>query len=383
MSGSSLLTPSVEGETQGTQGHLFQRQLADTIFDSLSPVQRDRVRITTAPVGSTLPDISVTHLDYPEQPVNIECKVGSSQGGAVTWTYDGTAWTVSPQSRNGKAVCDSDPLFCATLAQILGTPVIMDRVRKIISKHTAFIPELHTDTVPFHTVPEIWSLILKETNAELRQESDGDIVWKFAVGKRKYWRNLNNVMRGSHFLAVRGKGLLRVNGAVFPEPWFVPSPTILEAPLIDQMTTEAGGDVEARFKRGGRSKGDKGIVQPNRTIFVIGQGENPPKVGDGVWVVNLTAATGFDPASGLIGEGIGYILKPPTDREVIGNLGTIHSLQRASRRGERGWMITCDFVHTSRGVTFETNLRISELCVDTPISLERQPTIFTNCIQAT
>ena len=359
-----------------TKGHEFQRELADTILGSLSAAQREKVRIATAPVGSNLPDISVTHLDHPNRPVNIECKVGSSQGGAVTWNYDGSAWHISNASKNGKAVCDADPLFCATLAQILKTPVIMDRVNKIIGKHAAFISELKSDTVPFTTVPEVWSLILRETNQEIREQSD--IVWKFAVGAKKYWRNLNSAMHGSHFLAIKGQGLLRVNGASFPEPWFVPSATILEAPLIDQVTAEAGGDVEARFKRGGRSKSDKGLLQANRTLFVIGT--KPPQSGDGIWVEGLPNATGFDPAAGLQGEGIKYTVVPPEQREVIGHLGTIHSLHGAARGGDRGWVIVADLIHTTRGVTFETNLRISELSVDTPIKLERQPTIFTNCI---
>jgi len=370
MSGSSLLTSVVE-----TRGHEFQRSLADIILRSLTPRQRQRIRITTAPYGSNLPDIQVHHSHFPNQPVNIECKVGNSQGGAVTWNLEGSRWSVSPSSDKGKVTCERDPLFCAALAETLRSPKIMRRIAKVIVRHADFIPELATTGIPFNTVPEVWSCVLKTVEHELNATSNGkEITWKFPVESAVYWRNLNSAMHGSHFLAVKGKGLYRIGGAVFPEAWFMPSEAIMEAPHIDEITADSGGMVEARFKRGGKGKGDRAVVQRNRSMMVVGS--VPPSVGDRIHVVNIGNASSYRSGSGLEGEGVSYVVAHPEEKNTIGSIQSLHHVAPMSE----GYEIVCDFAHGVRTVTFETNLRISDMDVPTPISLEERPSIFTNCL---
>jgi hypothetical protein len=107
--------------------------------------------------------------------------------------------------------------------------------------------------------------------------------------------------------------------------------------------------------------------------------DNEPRTGDGVYVEGMDSATGYD-SLGLVGDAIVYALRPPKDTEVIGHIGTIHSLSRASRRGMRGYTVVNDFRHYSRGVSFESNLRIGAVEINSPINLETHPTIFTKCI---
>ena len=370
MSGSSLLTSVVE-----TRGHEFQRELADIILRSLTPRQRQRIRITTAPYGSNLPDIQVHHIHFPKQPVNIECKVGNSQGGAVTWNLDGSSWSVSPSSDKGKVTCERDPLFCAALAETLRSPKIMRRIAKVIVRHADFIPELATTKIPFVTVPEVWSFVLKTVERELNATSNGkEIAWKFPVESAVYWRNLNSAMHGSHFLAVSGKGLYRVGDAVFPEEWFMPSDTLMEAPRIDHIVADSGGMVEVRFKRGGKGKGDRSLVQRNRRMLIVG--EAPPSVGDSIHVTNIGDASSYRKGLGLEGDGVSYVVAHPDEKNTIGSIQSLHHVAPMSE----GYEIVCDFAHGVRTVTFETNLRISDMDVPTPISLEERPSIFTNCL---
>jgi len=380
-----------------TKGHEFQRNLMALLQSSLPPNKRDKITFTSAIGGSTSADIRVVHADYPNQPLHIECKNGVSQGGALTWNYNGSEWIVSPQSKKAAAICGTDPVFCATLQDILGTPTVMNRVHKVIARHAQYIPELMTNKIPFTTVPEIWKIVLRLVANEIQAESydDKSIKWQFPVESDAYWRTLNSTMHGSHMLVIKGMGTLLVGGASFPESWFMPTPTLLAAPRIDKVTADAGGMTEARFKRGGGN--NTSIVQANRRMFINSgarQMHGPvPKDGDGIKVTSLSKAITFDPKAapqfGLRGGSMAdlrYIVHPngENDDEHIGHIVKVHSATKASRRtgtgSQVGYEILCDFAHSARSVTFETNLRLKDLSIPTPVNFESKPSIFANCI---
>ena len=386
-----------------TKGHAFQRDMVAFLQSSLPPSKREKITFTTAGFGSTSADIRVVHADYPNQPLLIECKDGVSQGGALTWNYDGSNWSISPSSRNAPAICGADPVFCTTMKEILGTPTIMNRVHKIIARHAHFIPELMTNKVSFYTTNEVWKVVLRLVANEIQAESydDQSIKWEFAVEGDRYWRTLNSMMHGSHMLVIKGMGTLLVGGASFPESWFMPTPTLLSAPRIDMVTADAGGMAEARFKKSGGKKGEKKqgatVVQQNRKMFIVSgtrlQEGTGPKAGDDVKVVNLEKAIGFDPKAapqfGLRGgstASVRYIVHGggDSDREHIGKILRIHSMNKASIKTgmgpQSGYEIVCDFAHSARSVTFETNLRLKDIKIPTPVNFETKPSIFANCI---
>ena len=380
-----------------TKGHAFQREMLSLLQSSLPPSKREKITFTTAGFGSNSADIRVVHADYPNQPLLIECKDGVSLGGALTWNYDGSEWSISPNSRNAPAICGTDPVFCANLKDILGTPTIMNRVHKVIARHAHFIPELMTNKVSFTTATEVWKMVLKQVANEIQAESydDDSIKWKFPVEGNRYWKTLNSMMHGNHMLAVKGMGTLLVGGASFPESWFMPTPTLLSAPRIDMVTADAGGMAEARFKKSGKEKTT--VVQHNRSMF-IKTGTNtkhgtPPQERDAIKVVNLEKALGFDPKTapqfGLRGGStaqVRYIVHSggDGDSEHIGHILKIHSIVKASMTTgtgpQHGYAIVCDFVHSARSVTFETNLRLNDIKVPTPVNFEVKPSIFANCI---
>jgi hypothetical protein len=81
-----------------------------------------------------------------------------------------------------------------------------------------------------------------------------------------------------------------------------------------------------------------------------------------------------------------YIVHPngENDDEHIGHIVKVHSATKASRRtgtgSQVGYEILCDFAHSARSVTFETNLRLKNLSIPTPVNFESKPSIFANCI---
>jgi len=379
-----------------TKGHEFQREMVALLQSSLPPSKREKVTFTTAGLGSTSADIRVIHQDYPNQPLLIECKNGVSQGGALTWNYDGSEWSVSPKAKN-KSICDSDPVYCETMAKTLKTPTVMNRVNKVLARHAHFIPELMTNKVSFNTVNEVWKIVLKLVANEIQAESydDESIKWRFPVEGDRYWNTLNSMMHQSHMLVIKGMGTMLVGGARFPESWFMPTPTMLTAPRIDMVTADAGGMAEARFKRGGNEK--TSIVQMNRRMFIVsgagGQHGTPPKDGDEIKVLGLEKAIGFDPKEapqfGLRGGStamVRYVVHNAgdADKDHIGKIVKIHSVTKASRKlgglSQIGYEILCDFNHSAKTVTFETNLRLDNIKVPTPVNFETKPSIFANCI---
>ena len=378
-----------------TAGHAFQRELTERLQASLAPEKRKKITFTSAPAGSTSADIRVTHEDYPNQPLFIECKAGIAQGGALTWGYDGTVWSPSTKGTNAEQICGNDEAFCHTLSEILRSPAVMTRVNKVIARHAHILPDLMTNRVAFTTVPEVWKVVLRTVAAEIQAESfDGkQITWQFPVEGKAYWRTLNSMTHGSHILAIKGMGTLLVGGATFPESWFLPSATLLSAPRIDAVNADAGGMAEARFKRGGPRKSRPDVVERGRRMFIVtGTSQSrgvPPKAGDGIKVIGLDKAIAIDRNPPFYGLRAGtfpirYVVSNQIDEEYIGRIQEIHSATSASRRmgvgPQQGYEIVCDFAHSARIVTFETNLRLKNLRISSPVSLELRPSIFANCI---
>lgn len=388
------LSEAKKKKEKETEGHKFQKELLGILQSSIPANKRDKITFTSAGVGSTSADIKVTHADYPNQPLHIECKVGVSQGGALTWNYDGSDWSISPSSRNAPAICGGDPVFCTTMKEILGTPTIMNRVHKIIARHAHVMPQLMTNRIPFTTVPEIWKPVLNDVAKEIQAEAfdHKSITWRFPVEKGAYWRTLNSMMHGSHLLVIKGMGTLLVGGATFPEAWFMASPTLLSAPRIDMVTADAGGMAEARFKRSGSNGAT--VIERNRQLFIVAGTKKeigpPPKDGDKVRVIGLKKATNFDRGPSKFGvysgsADIRYIVSNgEKDDEDIGRIVKIHSSMTAARKTgslpQVGYNIVCDFSHSAQGVTFETNLRLNDINIPTPVNLELKPSIFANCI---
>ena len=363
-----------------TVGHEFQRELADALRSSLRRSQRDEVEIRVSPPGSILPDITITHRSHPDSPLHIECKAGRSQGGAITWVHDGSDWSVSPRAAKGRVVCEADPAFCAALTETLRGPAVMNRVERFRSKHVALIPEFSSlrEQIPFTTCKEAWNLVRRQVSAELKAEStdDSEILWSFPIRQEHYWSNLARSMQDSHLLCIQGQGTFRIGGLPYPEPWFLPSATLLQAPLLDEITAEPQGGIEARFKASG--KPGEVLVQRNRRMFVCGE---HPRAGSWIHVEDLKGAREFDPVRGTMPVSRHpYTVRPQYEDGCIGQVQSIHRSYRASVEGRQGHEVICDIVHETRIVTFETNLRIVEVRADTPVDIERLPRILTDCI---
>jgi len=356
-----------------TRGHEYQQRIADGILSALSPEQRQKITVKTAPPSSTLPDISLVHADFPEEPLVIECKLNNSQSGGVTWNFDGSSWDYSRQSKKAQQVYENDPEMFSMIWNVLNnSTLVTSRICKIQENLAEWFPELKANTVPFMANKEFW-------NALLDKHSDGD-KWQIPMDE-SFWKSLNAIMHKDHFVHIEDCGLFRIDGNSLPS-WFKASPEFLnKIPVLTQITEAPKGTLELRLKQGGMKQRK---TQQNRCLLI--RSTVAPKEEQFVHVEDLGSmgkTVAYDHPIGLI-----YNRKRATyfvnsaESGCIGQIEKIHrcEVHHSSQGSDVGesvlWAVDCDLSHRIGCITFEINLRIIDIDARSGVNLERDCSEF-------
>lgn len=354
---------------ESTEGHKFQNELANKILASLTPQQRKKINVVIAPPSSTLPDISIVHADHPSDPVIIECKLNNAQSGGITWIFDGSTWQFSTRSPRAKRMCEiDDPSLCATVLDMVKSPVVRNRIDKIQGELGKWFPELKSNKIPFQACKEFWPTLLDKYTT-----IDEGGKWQVPLANT-FWKTLNYLMKSDHFLAIRGSGLFRVGGAKYPD-WFQPSANFLsKMPIISEISDAPKGNLELRLKQSGMKQRK---LQMNRELHI--HSTTSPVVGQHVHVKELGSLGkngNYNAPVGLIsGRGAATYIVSSSESGSIGQIKTIHSVtphpkSDQKKSGDKVWIVNCDLNHRVGTITFETNLRIIDVAVRSGISLE-------------
>ena len=360
-----------------TRGHEYQGMIANTILSSLDDSQKQKITIKVATHGSTLPDISICHKDFPEEPIVIECKLNDSQSGGFGWVYDGSKWDYSRQSKKAQQICEKDPMMYTIIMASLNSPLVMNRIRKIQSDLGEWFPELKSNTVPFVACKEFWStLIDKYTN-----EDEGG-TWQIEMDE-SFWKSLNTIMgTKDHFLHIEGCGMFRIDGSALPN-WFKPSKNFLsKIPLLTSITEAPKGNLELRLKQGGMKQRK---LQQGRKLQI--RSTVQPKVGQFVHVEELGSmgknANYLSPI-GLVdggGKHATYFVNS-AEAGCIGQLDKVHAISRhpCSDGCDEGesvlWVVECDLSHRVGYISFETNLRLLDIAAKSGVNLQNDSKEF-------
>lgn len=360
-----------------TKGHEYQHRVADAIISALTPEQRSRVTVTVAAPSSTLPDITLSHSDHPDDPLIVECKLNNSQSGGVTWNYDGASWDYSRQSKKAEQVYKSAPEMYSTVHAFLHSPLVLDRIAKIQGNLAEWFPELKSNTVPFAANKEFW-------NALLDKHSIGDEGDKWQVPMDdSFWKSLNAIMMKDHFVHIEGCGLFRIDGNSLPS-WFKPSEEFMsKVPLVTGISEPPKGSLELRLKQGGMTQRK---TQVGRCLLI--RSTVPPKEGQFVHVEDLGSMgknVAYDHPVGLIfnRKRANYFVNS-TESGCIGEIERIHrcEVHHSSKGCDEGesilWAVECDLSHRIGCITFETNLRILDITARSGVNLERDSTEFSS-----
>lgn len=363
------LVENEEVLTESTEGHKYQTALSEKIKSALTPQQREKISIKVAPPGSTLPDISVIHADYPSDPLIIECKMDNAQSGGITWTYDGSKWNFSTKSARAKRMCEiDDPALCVTVIKMVETPLVRNRIDKIQSELGKWFPTLSSKTIPFQACKEFWPTLLdKYTN-----KAEGG-KWQIPV-TNTFWKTLNHLMKNDHFLHIKGSGMFRVGGAKLPE-WFEASNEYLtKMPIISEVNTPPKGNLELRLKQSGMKMRK---LQLGRELHI--HSTIQPNVGNHVHVKQLGSmgdtADYRHPVGLFNNRGPATYIVSSSESGSIGQIAKIHSVDEhpstANKSvGDKIWIVKCDLNHRVGTITFETNLRIIDIDAKSGVNLE-------------
>jgi len=342
-----------------TAGHKYQMALKDQILNALTPQQKSNITILVAEPSSTLPDIQIIHKKYPDEPLIIECKMNRAQSGAIVWQYNGSQWNFYPSDR-AKQVCEvDDPSLCALVFDMIKSPLIRNRIDKIQSELGNWFPELKSNTVPFSANKEFWPTLLDKYTTK-----DAGGNWQMPLQTQTFWKNLNSIMHGDHFLHIKGSGMFRVGGAKLPK-WFGASEAFLsKMSVLSEVTDTPKGNLELRLKQSGMSR--KKVQQ--RELHI--QSTKQPNVGDNIFVKELGKMgkeANYNNPIGLFNtKGKATYIIGSTDKGSIGKIGKIDSVSKVGN----DWVVKCDFEHRVGTISFETNLRITDVSAKSGVNLE-------------
>ena len=364
----SFINYSAEMNTilaEATEGHNFQNAIAKIIFDEMTPEQRGKIKIKVAPPSSTLPDIAFHHMDHPGDPLIIECKMGNSQSGGITWVSDGSNWNFSTRSARAKRMCEvDDPTMCAAVMEMVKTPLVINRISKIQSELGKWFPELSTKNIPFQACKEFWPTLLdKYTN------KDEGGKWQIPL-MNTYWKTLNYLMKSDHFLYIRGSGMFRVGGCKMPI-WFKPTNDFLsKMPIISEITAAPKGNLELRMKQGGMKQRK---LQKNRELRIHSITKPTESMYVHVKELGTLGKSGnYQAPIGLIGDkGPCTYIVNTSEAGSIGQIKTIHSIIENTVGNDMVWIVKCDLSHRVGTITFETNLRIINMAVNSSVNFEK------------